>query len=534
MVSFWNYDDRLYIILYLSLLCFSSFVFLRPASSSILVGYILLFAIYIVPFVYSFNRRVDERIFFTFLLLVPVFTFLIVIDPVEAGLFGHDPYTFTLPAHNLMLQSPKVSEFLKTTDSWPGFYYITSFIQNVTGLSVITMGKYIPLIAASLPILLYTGVRNVMSLRDALRVSIAFSSTRTLLLFETKFVDEPAALVSFFVLLFFTNKLLTTENMTISQLRVKLVIILISISIVLTHHAIGLMLILFLISSRVVLRITSIRNIPERFKLGSESWSFPISFGVIAVVSFILTFVYGATNLTIKLVPSFIASVSAGSGGEVAGPSTGGSFRNVIASSATVVIGLLCLICAYGFLSKSKIKPWATTWITFGGIIGLLYIISLLLGTFISLDPIRFLIILTPVLLASATYVMRGLPLSDTTVNGSIFIQILLVLFIITQISAIGPGILYSDTTETTLGEGHYTPAQFEASSWVAEYGGGRIIGYEEGLWKSRDENIYFRHNFTYDGCDEWLNVYRAESNEKFPFLGDIVYDSSKISLYYC
>ncbi|WP_128081479.1 hypothetical protein [Haloferax sp. ATB1] len=519
--------DRKILVIYFNILAVAAIGLLVPkASVPHGIGYLLLISLYFIPIITAVLADLKKTTHIIFLFLTPIFTMLIVIDPVEIGFFGYDPYSYTIPAHLSFSNSQGISEFMSLTTSWPAFYALTNVIERVIGHSILDVGKYLPLISGVTPTMVYLAVSRKVHTRTAFISAMGFASTRSLLLFEAKFLDETLAIALFFTLTFV---LLMAQNR-----RRSILILLLLGSITLTHHTVSLFALLFISVWYTIGSVTSSNIVPSRFKNIelNEVGLPPVISLFVGMCIFIFILAYFVPDLTRWVTVDLIQSImkGGGGGGEASGRIGEGSssIRGAITTSAVGVLGALALIAAYGTLSKRQRPSWVTSWTVFAGIIGLLYSISLVTGRIIPLDPIRFLIVFVPFLVVSALVILCNSEMISRPNRRTTLASILVCALIITQLLAIPPHVLVSDPESTTLSEGHYTSSQFTASDWTSEYYDGQIAVYEPGLWVSKGNS-----NLT--AVDESnqtsLFVWRNESMVKFNQSEDRIYDSGDIRL---
>ncbi|SDX32665.1 hypothetical protein SAMN05443574_1306 [Haloarcula vallismortis] len=525
--------SKIYIIIFAMTLCVSSVIFFIP---KIIVpqyfGYLLLIILFIIPLFYATIGDNSLSIYLFFIGSVSTYLFLIAVDPVEYGLFGHDPYSFTLPAHQIMISNkPPIFEFINLTESWPAFYSLTTILVQITQIETIVMAKYIPLIGATIPLLFFITLRNLMTDKIAFVAALGFTSTRTLPLFEAKFIDETLAVVLFFnLILVFSIEYILVDGF---QLGIQITGLLLLFTIILTHPIISLLSIMFIFIWSGSTKILALDLVPNRYKSIDQNVMSPtIMYGIIGACLFAIVAIN--SDLTVDSIVSLIVSAQTGSGQEVPGPTTGQTIRNLISASAIVVLLIFSAITAYGFLSSNNYQPWVNSWAIFAGIIGLIYASSLILGRLIPLDPIRLLIIFIPILIAVSIFILHESKTTYSTLFLDTITNILIISLIVTQVAAIGPHVLYSDPSGTNLQEGHYTKEQFTASEWANNYNDLQIVSYEGGLYVSRGTERVTSYQSMSSKCNNRLYSWREESGQAIPVNNNLIYTSGGVKLSLC
>lgn len=499
------------------------------------VGYLMLFGLFLIPLVGDRITRNGENYHIIYLLVTTSYSMLVVIDPVEIGLYGYDPYSYTLTSYQTLFESHSVTHFVDVSSSWPAYYHLLASLDLVTAIDLLMIGKYSPLLIAFIPTFLYLTLCRFTSTKIAFLTGMGFASTRTLLAFESKFIDEFPAIFLLFALILVFSVDEKAKYSKIGQKRKYIIGCILMIAIVLTHHAAALLAISFVFVWTVIVRLINVERLPSRIQPIDDQWSPPLTLTIIGVIGFIGIWIYAAPNFTRIVSVSLLDSVVHVSGGEVSGPSTEPSqpIRSLISTSAMGVFAILACINAYGVLSKKRLSSWAYVWIIYAGMIGCIYSVFLIVGRFVALDPIRFLIVLIPTILAPALAII-GAKIDSTAPQYMKGVSVLIVLsLIITQLAAIPPHVVFSDPSQTEFGEGHYTPAQFSASSWVAEYEEDRgVLAYEHGLWIAKGtENV--SNSFVWQ-CTNQLRVWRAEGFRNYPAREDVLYSAGNIAISKC
>ena len=501
------------------------------------VGYVFLVSLYVLPVLAIRYEEIPLALMAAVLVSTPLLTFLIVIDPVEMGLFGHDPYVYTMPALESFRTGSSLAAFMNEGGEWPAFYALFVFVEQVTDVPTYTLAKYLPLMSAAVPLFYFVAVSRYTSRRIAFLSAIAIASVRTLFLFESKFVNEIVAVVLFFVLLvvlrFFDFG--WPEN---------LLPVVVVLALTFAHHATAYIAVLFLGCWAFVDWLSRIESVPERFvsrqrDLSDVRLRHALILGIVITSLFIymasvvskglLGIAYSALVLG-QTTPAPISQSSAD-----VGTISGLPIRQLVSRAALVVLGVLAAISGVSVLSRYRAQPWEVGWTAFAGIISVLYVGTIVGGRAIHLDPIRLLLFLVAALVPPALTVLVRSTGPDFLAGWSrhTVATAIVCAFLVTQIAAIPPHVLYSDPSSTTLDEGHYTPAQFAASSWAGTHSDAAVLGYEKGLWIARGAG--FRAvQFETDGCDDTMRVWRIEAGEEMTAADSTIYDGGDVALTTC
>jgi hypothetical protein len=157
------------------------------------------------------------------------------------------------------------------------------------------------------------------------------------------------------------------------------------------------------------------------------------------------------------------------------------------------------------------------------------YGVSVIFGPIVPLDPSRYLVYMVPMLL---TAIGLSIARSTSRVRIKQVLAVGVALLAITQLLLVSPAVLYTDATEPTPDEGHFTASQFAASDWVASYGGDRVVGTERGVWL---KNGVYRLTRSAEYDCRTLQSTRIDIEEGQPQPGDeVLYDNGVVGLYRC
>jgi len=539
----------LYLVVYLAA---TVIVFRGGQYVPVQTGYVLVLMTYILPLVLAEREYLTPLWEGFFLFATPLLPILIVVDPFQAGLYGYDAYSFTIPALDLLRDGASVGEFVDADGDWPQFYAVALAFQQLSGVGTGFLSKYFPVFVFAIPFVVYAGVELIANRRIAFYTGMAVASTRTLLVFEVKFVDETIA-----VLLFFTA--LVYLSLTNQTKRAVPGLALVITGLALTHHATS---VFFAVLLMCMLLAGTLHRVPLPSVLANRvapQRGSPVGIGLLGtgLVGFGVgaVFLFLAPEVTTELVMTAHGSlfegqqtsspVQSGSGGGLFSVS-GVPVRQLISRAAMVVFAIMAGVTAVGILTRYRTAHWEVGWVGAAGIFSGLYFASLVGGRVVPLDPIRILLFLVVIITPPTLSIISRYRLlsdtpddedTDTTTSpsrpGGIRSAVALLLLsalIVTQVAAIDPHVLYTDPTTTVIGEGHHTDAQFGASQWAERYYSGAMIGAERSLWVAYDNN-YRNPTHGVGSCRQILSAWRPETGDPRPENVSVVLDSADISL---
>ena len=514
-------------------------------------GYLLLMALFILPVILAERDGLPALWEAFFLFATPLLPMLIVIDPFEAGLFGYDAYSFTIPALDYFRNGVSIGEFVSDDGDWPAFYAVALVLQQLTGVDTVVLSKYLPLFVVAVPYVAYAGIEQFATRRIAFHTGMVVASTRTLLLFEVKFVDETIA-----VLLFFTA--IVYLALTAGTRRAVVGFAVVVTALVLTHHATSLffgILMIGLIGGPLLARaplpdLLARRVVPQR----GTPIGVRITGAVLVAAGVAAVFLFLAPQLTTGLIETAFESlfgsrettsaVQSGSGGGLFSIS-GVPPRQLVSRAALPLFALMAGVAALGILTRYKTAYWEFGWTAAAGVFAVLYLLSVVGGRVVPLGPIRILLFLvatlTPVTLSVVSRVRSPARLRnqlaqispdrrDVRVMRGVVAVLIVSLLIMTQVAAFDPHILYTNPDKTVIGEGHHTSAQFGASQWTEQHYSGGAVGAERSLWVAHDNS--YRNPLHGEGaCETLLTAWRPGTGDARPENVSIVFDSTDISL---
>jgi len=516
--------------------------------------YVLIGLIYAIPIWLAVTGRVGPWLGAALLVATPFLPALIVVDPLEVGFYGYDPYVTLRDA--LEFQTIGPIRLAQDNFAWPGFYAFLWVVTYILDLPVETVGKYLPLITIVTPVLLFIFARRLISTKTAFLAAMGFAGVRTLYTFQVKFIDETTAFVMFFALLV----LLVIRADGRNRSMVSYLTLAIAIGAVLTHHYVGALVGLFLVLwdlSHVEL------NVPNRL----NEVEIPISrvtvvTGVIFVAMFLVVapqfigFLTSVADFSPSIETDGIESPNvespntSGQNGPQSGSDGDPSEENMTTSSNrsttvtphgpnrvrqllianVVIVGVLGIVLLgfrfWTIQSESAILAGGI----FGCALTIGYAYSVTFGPILPLDPSRYLVYMVGLLLVSAGYVLersRIVRYSNSMLVGAVS------LIIITQMALVSPMVMYSNQSEASIGEDHYSLTQFAVGNWLAKYGGERVVGYERYLWRYNDIAIKEIDSSDFE-CGTHHVWRRGVPSAVLKPTHLLVYDSGSIKLYDC
>lgn len=494
------------------------------------VGYLLFILLFSSPIIMS------RHISFTALQMIGILitnsfvVLIIVIDPIEVGLYGHDPYTTAVPASRTVIEGNDWTDLTDVRSSWPLFYFLVAILVNILNFPLISLAKFIPLYMILGPLFFFTALRNYASLKIAFISAIGLTGLRTFYLFNSKFVDQTLAILLF---------LLVLIAVSIQDERSYFLSLCGIVSLSLTHHATSFNLIL-LISIWISIELLSRYNIiPERISVSSPRYPSPrLITTIISGILIAIIFMYYAPTFWQELIYNTIDYIGApiqtpeSNVTDATGLSKTSRLSDTISRFAIPLFGIFAIIGVVGILSKAQSTVWMSGWIIYAGVTGALYTITLFGGKVVGLDPIRLLTFLyLPLIPPSLVFLSH---FKNTFGYDSIETAkyLLIIGLIITQIFAIPSHVMYSNPSETSLQEGHFTESQFAASEWSQKYSNLGIVPYEKGVWVSENNTLALLKFFEYYEDSHYLRPRRPPAAASSLHFQEKVYDSGEISLY--
>lgn len=511
-------------------------------------AYVLLASLYVIPIWLVSTRRLDKHLMIIFLIVTPLLPALIVIDPLEIGFYGYDPYGTLQTAFEFRTDGP--IEVARTRLAWPGFYAFLWAVTSVVGVPIETVGKFLPLVAVWTPLLFYLFARRITTSRTAFVAAMGFAGVRTLYTFQVKFLDETTAFLLFFTLLFLLAVRSDSRSSSVSYLA-----LLVASGAVLTHHYVGalvaFLLLLWDVSEREMFRVGRLRDL---------EWPFSrltlVTVGILIIMFFIVSpqflgFLISVADVSTSPSSETLETPQApdptptpdsreSTSGTVDTSDNGGGLLQTIQdfpvrfwkllATNIVLIALLSIVVTTFRSWALDSHPALLVSGTFGCILALGYGFSVVFGPVIPLDPSRYLLYMTGLLLVPAGYALREGELS--TDPNAVF-STLVVLLVLTQLIVVPSVVMYSDQGQTHVGEGHYSPSQFAASDWVSEYDGDQVVGWEGGAWSVN--GIQQVRVGSADRDCSVLRVWRQDApyDPRRP-TDNVVYSSCQVDLYRC
>jgi hypothetical protein len=531
--------------------------------------YVLLAVLFILPMLLVIRNDLSVGLKATLLVVTSLLPALFVVDPLEIGFYGYDPYRTLQTTFEFRERGPLW--IANNRASWPAFYAFVWVVKYLLGGEITSFGRFLPLFVLSVPVTLYAFVRKLVDEQSAFLVAMGLVGVRTLFTFEVKFVDESLAFVLFFMLL------LSLRLRSSDERRGKYLCYVFAGMTVLTHHYIGFLSILLLVLWDLS-DFATLRSALEQQQLpfsGVTILSGGLFAGMflVAAPEFLLRLI---SNADFSLSNNTSAPSSPGQGTATSTPSSGSTptrtpssetspsktdttpessdstpvsnpsnlsgdgssaiplvqfFRNrwqFIPTNLLLLSILGAVLVGLRSLSISRDR-WQVLASIFGTVIAIGYGISVIFGPIIPLDPSRYLVYMVPMLLTAL-----GISLGRRTspIRGRQVLTVGVALLAVTQLLLVSPAVLYTDATEPTPDEEHFTASQFAASDWMGSYAGDRIVGSENGVWL---KNGIHRLTYGEEYDCEILQSSRPDVDRGQPRPEDeILYDNGVVQLYRC
>jgi len=521
--------------------------FLVPEWAPLFGVFLLLVVLYVLPMILVADS-ISIPVAQSLLVATTFLAMLIVVDPIEPGLFGSDAYNILADARRFSEYRGSISAFIIESEERPLFFVLVETLRLLTAASLPAIGKYLPLVTLTLPLLFYYALAQFSTARTALLSAFGLASVRTFLLVETQFINETLAVVILFAML----AVAATVRRVAPAI---LLLILFSVSLALTHHltaAIGTLLFgvwgvtvhlsrLFHRTPSVLRRLLPVPGGHSQLVRSIEAGTVVTGGGFLGTYLFVepetlQTLLSSAVGvLVFESAPTTSSgSVASGVGG------AGSAVRTLLSSSGAMALLVgFALIGAWTILSRHENESWETAWVVVAGILSVAYVTFLVMGRLVWLDPTRFLIFLIPLLLAVVVKVVRG----DATGGTRTAIAVALVaLLALTQLAAIPSYVLHSNPDQTALAQNHQPESAFRAGDWLAGHGRGQTVGWQGVLWQhGRNDNYVSYEDFDGD-CDDgtylvWRDAARYSLGVQPETVdGDhsAVYDNGKVRLTRC
>jgi|GEM_PF-3489698 len=556
--------------------------------------YFLITGLFIILIALAIRTDIPDTLASVLLLSLVCLLGLLVVDPLEIGFYGYDPYA-TLRALN-QFQSHGLLWLANKRGAWPSFYAFTWTVTSLLEIEPTTVGKYIPMVAAIIPIACFVAGRRLADSRTAFLASIGVVGIRTLVGFEMKFVDETVATTLFFVIVAI---LAIQGNISKSSRLFTPIVSLFAITAVLTHHYVGLLVTILLCiwavsHSTLIDRFIPSTEIPGRPDPSTKTAA------VVASVAFVVVLLVVANSFVFSVLGTVDIDASSDgigdsveSGAEVPttsvqttdqsdtlesksappttektdqsgtseseqGPPTtektndggrsettttrpsgsrqsdagGGADGGGFQRFIRLLLANIVILGLIGLVAASYFREHSYDRPT----IALSAFTSILVGLYGWSVAFGRIIPLDPsrylLFMASLILIICAIRLAriDSKVLAHAF-SILIVALVVTQLVLLPPVVWYSDQSETIVGEDHYSPSQFAASDWVSEYDGDRIIGWERGVWVYN--GIYMTSKIDQTTSCETLHVWRSDTNYPRP-TESVLYDAGSVALYTC
>ncbi len=499
----------------------TAFTFTDVPEHTVYVALILLFVSgFSFSYVHSSSPVVYLQLFFV--ISCPL---LIVIDPVEIGLYGWDS-NHSFVATQQLLSGSSAWEVLQTHRDRPILFILVAILYKVTESPLISISKYIPIVTSLTPIFTYLIARTFGTPKQAVGVGFATAILRMMFLFESKYVPEALAIPMLYmgVFMYFIQFRQWSEKK--SSYTSNMLILCVSV-VALTHSMATVSIIL----------LFGLIALSERMKLGSKNKINPstnsrlLLVSVFACVIFAVVFVFLDSRTFRVLVLSLL---NPSPGGSVGSDGTAPDLLQLfIANVQLLVILAFSILNGLVLLPGYDVKSWEIGVLVYNGIFIGLFGLQSVFGAITPLDPTRTLIFSVPTLVLLALRVLDGLKTNISLPARRQIGVFLIIIFAVVQVAAVPPHIMYSDPTDESLKEGHRSSQERDAAVWANHYSDSLVVGEKKDLWKYFGGNKY---------SDPYFNVCPSKSLlvDRPGYKLDVsynhgrIYDNGGLSLNYC
>jgi len=506
-----NRDLKIYSITGLLLVSLTFFVTFYWSNPPIFFGYALLISIYVFAL---FETKIVSQINPTYrhciiLLIVPLVPFLVVIDPMEVGLVGHDPY-FKL--QNTLAVGGSVTEFVDSELSFPLFFIFATSLKEILGISLESLAKYLPLIATSVPSIYYLGLKQYIGEQKAYLSGVGVASIQTFLFFHSMFHEESLAVTYFSMFILFTAVAARTQK--------RIIVYTLLVAVVFTHHYTAFMTFVFLAiwwvadwsDNGLITRLFALRPSPSTYQTPSYLVAAIIS---TAIVIYLL-FPFAEVVLRGVMTSLVIEGPKEQEGAVVATSAT--SLLEIIESiGGRIATVLLVFVAFLAVISRKQISDWEFSWAVFGGGVAVIYILALVAGQLINLSATRFyFFVCLPLLPVAVAYLWN-----ESDKRRQRLTYAVLIIFIIPQVFALAPALVYSDPSKGYVYHGHYTVQTHQATETYAKYrpSNPEVIGYEEEPWVTTAGTHFQRFtepNWPLVQCENAVYIWKEALEREF------------------
>ncbi|WP_266081671.1 hypothetical protein [Haladaptatus caseinilyticus] len=447
---------------------------------------------------------------------------MIVIDPKELKLYGYDPAT-TLQIFKLYQNSGLLSATSK--GGWPGMYILIDVLNEILSIPLMKIGKYLPLISILIPIIFFLGVKRIGGSKVALYAVLSVIYLKTYRGFEAKLVDEiPAMIALYFILYIFMFKFRARSS---NKRVIVLSAVFFSLAII-SHPILAIASVILILINEIL-----VENLLYRIDITDEQKSISIlQIATAAAIAVTVLIFWGINSNTVAGIIVGLTQLGGSPSWTVGGKSIPSIRQMVVYYGTMSLIVIWSIATLLSVVNKrTKTKNWQLSLSFFAGVTTILYFFQLFAGRVIAYDPARYLLLFIPI----TTFIMLH-ELEHIDAFPKDIIQIVLLISFITIHSfAISPQVLISNPDETTLGEGNYTPQQYQSTYWVEEYSSEKytVVGYEIELWRYIGRQPELRPS----SCEpNKIFVERLDqmAKDNSYINGDKIYTSHGVKLYRC
>ncbi|MFC6722997.1 hypothetical protein ACFQE1_01040 [Halobium palmae] len=519
----WAENNTLKVGLSLYLISLSLFAYLSlipDTNIPVEWNYLSLFMLFFIPVLLSLKFNLPKWMLSGFVLITVSVTMLAAIGPNEAGFYGYDP-TQSLESYRLFRDGWGLGMIVG--GHWPGFPAFVSVVVEIVGLDVESVGKYLPLVASTVPLFLFIALSRTIGNMPAFFAGMGTASTRTLLMFEVKFIEEPFALV----LLFFSIAVIFILSDHLSQ---SSLIFWGMFSLGLMHHYMAAVGVVIFVIWAVIPQLP----LPDRFETLSTNNLPSIAHGLIPAIVLAIVFLYPYAMFSRFVILELLFEIATSPPRAVEG-GTSDALRQAISRARYAVYALMSALIVWAVLSRTKLADWEQSWAVLAGIFSIGFLGSVIGGETVPLAGGRFLIIMIPLLISVSVTVVV---LNRVSIPRSRVVIVILVLGLITtQLAAIEPYRIDTNPSQMIHPEAHYTSSEYSTTNWMTEYGRGQLIIDEQPhLWEigyngdsSGPSGLSYCQGYSverdnYLGIDQWARPPNQE----------VIYSAGGISIGRC
>ncbi|QIB75516.1 hypothetical protein G3I44_15155 [Halogeometricum borinquense] len=475
-----SHGSKLSIIVYLfNLMAFSYLSLFPNTATPTMANYLTMFGLFVIPIILSRIWCLPKWILASFLVLTPAAVILAVIGPNEAGFYGYDPYVHTLNTYKNFLRG--WGAFPYWLGELPALHALTSLLIELLESNIHVVGKYIPLLVSSTPLFIFLGLSRAIDEQSAFLIAMGSASSRKLLMFQSKYIEESLAVSLLFLSIF-------AMFLSVRVRREKIILFPTLFVLSVTHHYTAAVATIILLLWSVVPDIP-LSKLSSRFETVRTDYSIQSSYGIFLVLIFGFIYVFPYLSFTKWMVHGLATGFPNPPDPFASKPPSFFTLTGIhpsyyLLKLSFIIYLILSLIIIWGVQAETKLRDWQLSWGAIAGIFAISYIGTLVLGKFTPLSAGRFLWVMFPFLLGSSISIIS---LEQVSIpSREISTIVLVVLLVGTQFAAFHPHHIDTNPSTMVYGESHYTSSEFATADWMKKYGKNqRVVDEQPRLWKS-------------------------------------------------